>query len=96
MRHPKRLIWIAVLPTTHLLLCALAALLPDVYWNWMWIILLDFPFTYALVKAEKLYNVVLISPLGLTILGTAWWLCIGIALSYIFERVTRKRNPKMP
>jgi hypothetical protein len=95
MRHTNRVIRIAVLPTAHLLLCAYIAV-SDNIWNWMLLSAVDLPLVYLQKYVGDRYGLFLIGPLGLTILGTAWWLCIGTALSYIFERLTRKRNPKAP
>ena len=96
MKHRSQVIEIAVLPAIHLCLCALAAFLPD-NWNWMWIMLLDAPISSALAYANELWHFAdispLIAPLSLTVLGTIWWLCIGVALSFIkrwFQR--QKRN----
>jgi hypothetical protein len=88
MRHPKRAIWIAVLPTTHLCLCGYVAVTGDV-WKWMELSLLDFPLVYVQKYVGDRYGLFLISPWNLTIFGTVWWLCVGVALSFIFEWLVR-------
>jgi hypothetical protein len=54
----------------------------------MWIIMLDFPLTYL----GEVCNLQLFTPLRLTIFGTMWWLCIGVVLSFIIDRVKRSRR----
>jgi hypothetical protein len=96
MRHPKRLIWIAALPTVHLLLCAYVAVSGDI-WKWILLsIVVDLPLLFVQKYVGDRCGFLLIGPWRLTIFGTAWWLCIGVGLSYIFERFSRKRSPNAP
>ena len=93
MRLLKRIIWIAVLPTTHLILCAVVAASGDV-WQWILLSLVDLPVAYLLVYVGDRYGFVLLTPWGLTICGTFWWLCVGVALRYMFEWLKRGRKSK--
>lgn len=92
MRHLTRSVLIATLPTVHLFLCAYVAVSHDV-WKWILLSLIDFPLVYSEMYVHKhiwyRFEYVLISPWGLTIFGTTWWLCVGIALSYIFPWFVR-------
>lgn len=90
VRYFKRFGLPALLPIAHLCACGLAAAIPDVFWNWFWIMLLDLPCTYVLDKAGKLLHTRLISAWGLTVFGTLWWLCIGFVLSAAYERFARR------
>jgi hypothetical protein len=92
MRHSKRAILIATLPTVHLCLCVLLELLGGDSWNWMLIMLLDFPLLYLQKYLGDPWHLVLVTPLPLSIFGTIWWLCVGIALSFIIERFKRRRK----
>jgi hypothetical protein len=83
MRHFKRVIWIAVLPTIHLCLSAWAAASHDA-WNWILLSGLDLPLVYIQSYFMDRFSLGLISPWGLTVFGTVGWLCVGVALSYIF------------
>jgi hypothetical protein len=97
MRNFKRAILIAVLPTVHLCLCAYVAVSEDV-WNWILLTLIDFPLPYVEMFVHKYiwarFHYVLISPWGLTIFGTLWWLCVGLALSYIVGWFQRRGRPR--
>ena len=99
MRYSWRIVRIAVLPTVHLGLCALVALLAPNSWYWFWIFALDMPASFALGYLNGLWHFTdksaLVFYLCLTIVGTLWWLCIGVALSYLFEWVVRKIRTKM-
>jgi hypothetical protein len=57
-------------------------------WNWIFLSLIDFPLVYVEMFVHKhiwdRFEYVLISPWGLTIFGTIWWLCVGVVLSFIF------------
>lgn len=92
MRHLKRAIGIAVLPTIHLCLCAYVAASEDV-WNWIELSVIDFPLLYVGILLDKhigdRFLWLLIGPWGLTIFGTMWWLCVGAALSYFFAWFVR-------
>jgi hypothetical protein len=92
MRHSKRAILIATLPTVHLCLCVLLELLGGDSWSWMLIMLLDFPLLYLQKYVGDPCHFVLVTPLPLSIFGTIWWLCVGIALSLIIERFTRREK----
>jgi hypothetical protein len=89
MRHFKRAILIAVLPTVHLCLCAYVAVSHDV-WNWILLSLIDFPLLYLQKYVGDPFNFAVLGPLRLTVFGTVWWLCIGVALSYIVAWCERK------
>jgi hypothetical protein len=91
LRLLKRVIWIAVLPTTHLILCACAAVSGDV-WQWILLSLVDFPLLYLQKYVGDRCGILLLTPLRLTVFGTVWWLCVGIALKYIFEWLKRRRK----
>lgn len=93
LRPLKRVIWIAVLPTTHLILCACAAVSGDA-WDWILLGLIDFPVADLLKHVGDRSGFWLLAPLRLTVFGTLWWLCVGIALTYIFERLKRSRSSK--
>ena len=93
MRHFKRAILIAVLPTVHLCLCAYAAVSNDV-WNWMLLGLIDIPLVLLQMYVVNRNSLGLASPLGLTIFGTMWWLCNGVALSFMIEWFKRRRRSK--
>lgn len=93
MRPLKRVIWIALLPTTHLILCAYAAVSGDT-WDWILLSLIDFPVADLLKYVGDRCGFWLLAPLRLTVIGTVWWLCVGIALTYIFEWLKRSRRSK--
>jgi hypothetical protein len=89
MRYRDRAICIAAFPAVHLFLCVLAASFWGAdNWNWMWIVLLDLPLTYI----RGLFNLPLFNALSLTILGTAWWLCVGVTLTFFIEWLVRTRR----
>jgi hypothetical protein len=98
MRRYKRVVQISVLPTIHLGLCALVALLAPNSWWWFWISALDLPATLVLGYLNSLWHFtdksLLVFVSSLTIFGTLWWLCIGVALSYFFEWFVRKIGMK--
>ena len=93
LRLLKRVIWIAVLPTTHLILCAYAAVSGDT-WDWILLSLIDFPLAYLQKYVGDRCGFWLLAPLRLTVFGTVWWLCIGIVLTYSFEWFKRRRESK--
>lgn len=93
MRHFKRAILIGVLPTVHLCVCAYVAVSDDI-WNWMSLSLIDFPLLFLQKYVGDPCNFVVLGPLRLTIFGTVWWLCIGVALSSIIEWLERRRRSK--
>jgi hypothetical protein len=88
MRIRGRIIRIAALPTMHLCLSAWAAASHDA-WNWILLAGLDLPLVYIQSYFMNRFNLGLVSPCGLTIFGTLWWLSIGVALSYFFEWFVR-------
>lgn len=63
-------------------------------WDWILLALIDFPVADLLKYVGDRYGVWLVAPLGLTVFGTLCWLCVGIALTYIFERLKRSRSSK--
>lgn len=85
MRPFRRVITIAVLPAVHLCLCCYIATSGDI-WEWMLLSLSDFPLLYIQEYVGDRLGFVLISPLRVTLLGTAWWLCLGFALEWAIRR----------
>lgn len=75
----------------HLCVCAFAALVSAEGWNWIWVLMLDLPLLYAQKYIGDRLGFVLISPLCVALLGTAWWLCIGFAIDAIRSKVVRAR-----
>ena len=91
MRPIQRVLRIAMLPAGHALLCFIAGRLAghdDYNTNWMVVILVDLPFIYI----WKLFSLPRLGPWSLIIFGTVWWLCVGIALTFIFEWFGRRRR----
>ena len=88
MRLSKRAIWIAVLPSMHLILCALVGMSGGDAWYWIAISLIDLPLVF-LHEAGKPYGIKVLTPLGVTVLGTLLWLCIAIAVAYFVQWLKR-------
>jgi hypothetical protein len=55
--------------------------------------LIDSPLVYAEMFVDKYiwngFQYVLVSPVGLSILGTMMWLCVGVILSYMLPWFVR-------
>jgi hypothetical protein len=78
------------MPTFHLCLCAFTVVfLGQDNWDWIFVATLDIPLL-LLMACFKLP----IDRVILTIAGTIWWLCIGVALSFMIEWFERRSRPK--
>jgi hypothetical protein len=74
----------------HLCLCAFTALfLGQDNWDWIFVATLNLPLIF-LMDWFKLP----IDRVTLTVAGTVWWLCIGIAISCISDWFARRRRMK--
>lgn len=84
----SRLLRIAILPATHLLLCALTILfLGQEGWDWMFVGLLDLPVILLSVLFTNEYGSTTV-----VLFGTVQWLCIGIVWDRMSESSARKRK----
>jgi hypothetical protein len=86
MKYRRRVLIIAVLPVMHLLLCLFAVLTGGRNsWNWIWVLMVDMPVAYFVRVAQA-------NPFCLTLIGTAWWLCIGFAISWLISWLIRRAS----
>jgi hypothetical protein len=90
MRHFKQVIRIAILPTLYLCLCACTHIfVGDDNWSWIVVMTLDIP---LLLLMDLFTKSPTYSTTTIVVAGTIWWLCIGIALTCIFEWLKRRRE----
>jgi hypothetical protein len=92
VRRFKHPVQIAALPTIHLCLVVYLGVLNNA-WDWMLLALIDFPLVILSMLGKRLgdwWAWGMISPLGLAIFGTLWWLCVGIVLSRAFDWIASK------
>jgi hypothetical protein len=88
-KHPVR---IAALPTIHPCLVVYLVVSNNA-WDWMLLALIDFPLVILSMLGKRLgdwWAWGLISPWGLAVFGTLWWLGVGILLSRTFDWIVRK------
>lgn len=91
LRLSTQVIRIAALPTMHLCLCAVTyCSFGDDGWRWMVVMVLDLP----LLLLMHLFKDPPDTVMSVTILGTIWWLCIGIALFSMLEWFSKRRKAR--
>ncbi|MGO9324554.1 MAG: hypothetical protein ACLP07_08330 [Terracidiphilus sp.] len=91
MKKSTGMLWIAALPTAHLLLCALTVVfLGTDAWDWMLVTTLDLPF--IVLRSWLLPPP--ISDASLVIFGTIQWLCVGVAIRSVSFWLERRRRAK--
>lgn len=90
-KRSKRILQIAILPTVHLCLCALTILfLGQDSWDWIFLTLVDVP----VLAFIGWFTPPPYDSMTITIFGTIWWLCIGLAISFISEWLGRRKKAK--
>lgn len=90
-KRTKRILQIASLPAIHLCLCAATVLfLGQDSWDWIFVTLVDVPVLALMGR----FTPPPYESMTITIFGTIWWLCIGIAISLISDWLGRKRMAK--